>query len=216
MVVLTINAPSNNYTVYFDQPIAKPNYIRLLNCSLYNSWYNLKESAGVEISPKKKKKINFPPGHYTIKNFADRIEKKSDGDLLTKINTFRGILHIDNQSDGNVIFGRNFASFMDYSSDGPEYSYIKKLNSPTTYFIHCDLIDKENNLFSGRPSSILASFDIKGDSFERVLYLPDSQHVLRETSTDNFVKSLNISVRDENGNLFYFNGMPLTFVLEIN
>ena len=43
MVVLTINAPSNDYTVYFDQPIPKPNYIRLLNCSLYNSWYNLKK-----------------------------------------------------------------------------------------------------------------------------------------------------------------------------
>ena len=110
----------------------------------------------------------------------------------------------------------NLASFLGISRSLPKEVSVKKLNFPTTYFIHCDLIDKENNLFSGKPSSILASFDIKGDSFERVLYLPDSQHVLRETSTDNFVKSLNISVRDENGNLFYFNGMPLTFVLEIN
>lgn len=44
MVVLTIEAPSNDYTVYFDQPIPKPNYIKLLNCSLYNSWYNLKKN----------------------------------------------------------------------------------------------------------------------------------------------------------------------------
>lgn len=41
MVVLTIVAPSNESTVYFDQPINK-NYVRLLSCSLYNSWFNLK------------------------------------------------------------------------------------------------------------------------------------------------------------------------------
>ena len=93
---------------------------------------------------------------------------------------------------------------------------VKKLKSPSTYFIHCDLIDKENNLFNGKPSSILANFDIKGEAFERVFYKSEPQHVLRDTSSDAFVKSLNISVRDENGNLFDFNGMPLTFVLEIN
>ena len=66
MVVLTINAPSNDYTVYFDHPIPKPNYIRLLNCSLYNSWYNLKETGVINISSKHKI-IEFLPGHYTSK-----------------------------------------------------------------------------------------------------------------------------------------------------
>ena len=36
MVVLTIVASSNVHTVYFDGPITKPNYIRLLSCSLYH------------------------------------------------------------------------------------------------------------------------------------------------------------------------------------
>ena len=43
MVVLTIVAPSNPHTIYFDQPLRKPSYIRLISCSLYNSWDNLKE-----------------------------------------------------------------------------------------------------------------------------------------------------------------------------
>ena len=42
MVLLTINAPSNNHTVYFKEPIERSNYMRLLGCSLYNSWHNLK------------------------------------------------------------------------------------------------------------------------------------------------------------------------------
>ena len=35
-------------------------------------------------------------------------------------------------------------------------------NYPSTYFIHCDLVDKEKNLFNGQPSSVLARFGIKG------------------------------------------------------
>ena len=66
---------------------------------------------------------------------------------------------------------------------------IKKLNSPTTYFIHCDLVDKKANLFNGKPSSILAHFDIKGKPFENVFYKSEPQHVLRETSSDAFVIS---------------------------
>ena len=71
MVVLTINAPSNDYTVYFDQPISKPNYIRLLNCSLYNSWYNLKGGKIILIDKEDnniKYESNFLPGHYTIES----------------------------------------------------------------------------------------------------------------------------------------------------
>ena len=36
MLVLTIVMPSKEHTVYFDQPIKKPNYICLLSCSLHN------------------------------------------------------------------------------------------------------------------------------------------------------------------------------------
>ena len=46
MVVLTVVATSNDHTIYFDQPIPKPDYIRLLSCLLYNSWYNLASTNG--------------------------------------------------------------------------------------------------------------------------------------------------------------------------
>ena len=44
---------------------------------------------------------------------------------------------------------------------------VKKFTSPTAYFIHCDLIDNEQNLLNGEPSSVLALFDIKGMPYER-------------------------------------------------
>ena len=43
MVLLTIVTNSNPRTLYFDHPIEKPSYIRLLYTSLYNSWHNLKK-----------------------------------------------------------------------------------------------------------------------------------------------------------------------------
>ena len=49
MVVLTIVAPSNEHTVYFKEPLPKPNYVRLLCCSLYNSWNNLKSSGRITL-----------------------------------------------------------------------------------------------------------------------------------------------------------------------
>ena len=96
-------------------------------------------------------------------------------------------------------------------------TFVKKLNSPTTYFIHCDLIDKKQNLLNGKPSTVLAKFDIRGQPFERVHYQTPQQHVLRDTSTGDYdVNNLSISVKDEKDNLFDFNGQPLEFELEIN
>ena len=47
MVLLTVVTTSNPHTLYFDHPIEKPNYIRLLSASLYNSWNTLKEEATI-------------------------------------------------------------------------------------------------------------------------------------------------------------------------
>ena len=47
MVVVTIIADSNDHT------IGKSKYIRLLSCSLYNSWYNLRRRGEISISDRK-------------------------------------------------------------------------------------------------------------------------------------------------------------------
>ena len=47
MVVVTIIADSNVHT------IGKSKYIRLLSCSLYNSWYNLRRRGEISISDRK-------------------------------------------------------------------------------------------------------------------------------------------------------------------
>ena len=75
-------------------------------------------------------------------------------------------------------------------------TFVKRLNSPTTYFVHCDLIDKRQNLLNGKPSTVLARFDISGQPFEKVHYQTPQQHVLRDSSTGDYdINSITISVK---------------------
>ena len=53
-------------------------------------------------------------------------------------------------------------------------TFVKQLTSPTTYFIHCDLIDANKNLFTGKKSDILAKFDIRGKPYEKISYVAPS------------------------------------------
>ena len=96
-------------------------------------------------------------------------------------------------------------------------TFVKRLTAPSTYFVHCDLIDKRQNLLNGKPSTVLARFDIRGKPFEKVHYQSPQPHVLRDTESGDYdVNSITLSVQDENGNLFDFNNQLLEFEVEIN
>jgi len=97
-----------------------------------------------------------------------------------------------------------------------DISYVKKRNSPSTYFIHCDLLDKTKNILNGKRSDVLARFDIKGLPYAKVSYHSFPKQVLCDCSTDAHVNSITVSVQDEHGELFDFKGLPLEFELEIN
>ena len=52
--------------------------------------------------------------------------------------------------------------------------------------------------------------------YEKIDYISPSHEVFRgAASRDNYLHSLAISVKDENGNLFDFEGLPLEFEIEI-
>ena len=93
---------------------------------------------------------------------------------------------------------------------------VRKFNSKDSYFVHCDLIDREQNLLNGKASSVLARLDVKGTSYEKITYQTAQQHILRDTSSGDYVNNLTISVKDVDGNLFDFHGLPLEFEIELN
>ena len=91
-------------------------------------------------------------------------------------------------------------------------TFIKRLEGPTAYCIHCNLVDEHQNLLNGKPSTLFAKFDIKGKPFEKVYYETE-KHVLRDASSGEYVNSVTLSVKDLHGELFDFNGLPLEFEL---
>ena len=93
---------------------------------------------------------------------------------------------------------------------------IDNVSNPRNYSINCDLIDKQQSLLNGKPSSLLACFDIRGKPYERIHYQNTHLNVLRDVSSGNHVTHMTLSVSNETNNLFDFNGMPLQFQIEIN
>ena len=92
---------------------------------------------------------------------------------------------------------------------------INQLTSFITYLIHCEIIDKYENLFNGSPSSIIAVFDIVVKPFEGVTYQSGSETLMRKINSSNQIASMRIKVTDENNDLIDFNGLPLRFEIEI-
>ena len=76
---------------------------------------------------------------------------------------------------------------------------------------------KENPLNGKLTSNLLDNFSICGNGCEKLYYIAPPQHVLRDVDFGNeHLHNLTFSVKDENGDLFDFNGFRLKFELKIN
>ena len=223
MVVLTVVTQQNGGTIYFENPIPKVHFMNLISCSLYNSWDTLKKEGSGSLGDKNNaiglSVSKITPGHYDLESMAKTIEglfAKYSYKLETEINQPAGQLVIKNFGLKPVELDRDLAGLLGIRRNLGLITFVKRLTAPTTYFIHCNLIDTELNLFNGKRSDVLASLDVKGKPYEKVSYQASPQQFLRECSTDESINSITISVKDENGELFDFKGFPLLFELELN
>ena len=162
------------------------------------------------------------PGHYnnyleslskTIETTLQRYKYELNSDTYLPV----GQLVITNLGLKQMRIDRDLANFLGIGRELKNLlTFVKRLRSPTAYFIHCDLIYKTNNLFNGKKSDLLAKFDVKGKPYEKVSYYTSPQQPFRDCSTDSHVNSITLSVRGQDGELFDFNDMPIEFELEIN
>ena len=77
MVELTIVTQNNGETIFLDEPIPQVHFMKLISCSLYNSWDTLKNEGTLSIveSTDSVKVSKIPPGHYTLEAVAKQIEE---------------------------------------------------------------------------------------------------------------------------------------------
>ena len=151
-----------------------------------------------------------------IKNIFERY----DYVLATKTNTPFGQIEIVNKGAGTAVrpinLDRDLAELFGIGRKINIGAFVKYLRYPTAYFIHCDLIDRNFNFVNNKKSDLLAKIDVKGQPYEKVRYDASPQQPIRDCSTSSHVNSITISVRDQDGELFYFKDMPLEFELELN
>ena len=220
MTILTIITNLNDDTVYFEKPLERGfEYIRLIKSSLYNSWYNLKnrgEIGFVDNSGITTTKV-IPPGNYTLSSIGKKLEEIfNDEGIEVKFDDVKGPIVIENPLGRKVLFDHDLTYLLGLSTVNPKERFkknqtvINHLASFNNYFIHCDLMDKDENLFNGNPSTILACFDINGKSFERVEYSP-KEITTKKITSGKYISSIRITVTDENGELIDFNYLPLRF-----
>ena len=189
--------------------------------SLCNSWYNLKHSDNISLTKPdgSTKNILFQPGHYTfdslVTGFANIKQNNPSMDITAQVNQPIGGMVIHNPK--GIRFGPHLVKLLRVNPAVAPMTITTNLNTPFSYFVHCDLMDKKQNLLNGKPSTLLARFDIRGKPFERVHYQTSQPNVFRATqSGDNDLNGITLAVKDENGELFNFIYMPLEFELEIN
>ena len=103
MTILTIITNSNDHTVYFKEPIKNFQYIKLISCSLYNSWINLKENGKITIIDEnqvEKNYIEISPGHHTPESMLYFFKNLS---YFSQNNSLQGILVLPNTGEKNLI-----------------------------------------------------------------------------------------------------------------
>ena len=226
MVVLTVVTKENPHTVYFDQPIQKPSYIRLLSCSLYNSWNSLEKDGIVfykKANNQDEAKRFIRMGNYSLDVIGDIFEKRFlEKDLFSVEKGITGrSLIIEAKEPRIKKFGlnkslSNFFNLPGYKNSEMDKDYFAKIVihddlNPKHYFVNCDLIDKQQSLLNGKPSSLLACFDIRGTPYEKTHYQNTHLNVLRDVSADNHVTHMTLSVTSETNDLLNFNGWHLQF-----
>ena len=237
MVILTVVTKENPHTVYFDQPIENPSYIRLLSCSLYNSWNSFEKDGIIfykKLNKQDEKTRYLRMGNYSLDDIGDIFEKgfvnenllpEKDLFFVSKGITGRTLIIQANESKIKN-FGLNeslikFFNIPGYKNFAMEKDYFTKIvindvSNSKHYFVNCDLIDKQQSLLNGKPSSLLACFDIRGTPYQKIHYQNTHLNVLRDVSADNHVSNITLSVTDETNRLLNFNGWNLQFQIEIN
>ena len=128
------------------------------------------------------------------------------------------MLQIKNKGEKIISFKGGLEEFVNNRTGFWSDVSSKRPNYPNTYFIHCDLINRNLNFFNNKKTDLLAKIDVKekGRPYEKVRYDASPQQPIRDCSTSSHVNSITISVRKQDGELFDFKGMPLEFELELN
>ena len=147
MVVLTVITTKNYHTVYLNEVLVNIKRIKLLSCSLYNSWYNLKREGSISIHESKDvTRIlgKIYPGHYTIESLGKAInhlfEESENLKTSVQFNLTKGAMGIFNPKNRKIEFDRDLTDLLGFKERkknllGEKWTFVNRLNGYNNYFV---------------------------------------------------------------------------------
>jgi len=105
--------------------------------------------------------------HYKKK--GKLVLETNNPNSVLKITTVAANLGNTNQAK-EVSIDYSLANFLGIGRNLRKEEYVRKLNSPSCNFIHCDLVDSTKNFLNGKKSYLLAKVDVRGKPYEKVSY----------------------------------------------
>ena len=144
--------------------------------------------------------VSITAGHYTPESMAKTITeafKKEKISIDVETRTSLGVMNIRNPMNKySFTLSNNLKDLFGVVSQVNSNILVRRFNSKNSYFIHSDLVDKRQNLFNGKPSTLFAKLDVKGQPYTKITYQAIQPHVLRDTDSGDYdVNSITISVK---------------------
>ena len=136
---------------FFDQAIPQVHFMKLIFCSLFNSWFKLKKAGRITFKEDKEVLASIPPGHYTYQSLAEELTQsltdfKNKKEIKLETNKPNSVLKItvwEPTINKEISLTPSLHQLINSGPTLTTITYVNKLNSPSAYFIHCDLIDRD-------------------------------------------------------------------------
>ena len=215
-MIVFLESDKNNFTTYLNPPI-KARKVRLVSCSLYNSWHNLINGMVTAFKGNGNYQgVMLPNGHYTPITLAKELAKH--GYTLTTGLPHEMTLKHNLPNNFSVTLGRLDAlgSLLGIQGKAITNTAIPvNWKVPSGYEVYCNLVHSYSSLGGpreARPSHLMSKFPPKGNPFDLVEYTPISLNY--DLSCD-LVSELQITIKVD-GEVVNFNGRKINLVLSFS
>ena len=215
MVVLTLNLNTNPMVCTFAEPLYKADHIRLVSTITHNVPRTLPGLETVEGTEQGRLTIN--PGYYTAETLTQKLTERSFGDLefkVTKPDPDTGLDYRVKLVKGTVSPLLQKLLWLP-ARVGPTQASFNRLNKPTVYFVHCDMVDERQVMMNSATSPLLGIIPVTmADKAMESHPASEKQPWLPVVEKSSYYHT-KITIRDAEGNLVDFAPHFITIVVEI-
>jgi len=217
-----LNQPTNDITVHFHETLIGYKHIRLFECKLYNSWYNITKENNIltfTMTGKKEPSIKvIEPGNYNVETLSQAIGRIKFINFKRMHATGKTLLILDEKYKVDFTSPKNYAKMLGFEEKVYEKTQISQNRANflpvSEYVVHCDIIDTQDYI-NGKRCDYLQILTLQdtNEICEQVTYsYPNSIPVPIKHIPLNSIK---IWITDQNGNNIDFHGYPITYQLEL-